>query len=243
MITTLQQLCCEGLVWKVSEVGKSHVQVSVCSFLGLPGWRSGNESACQCRRHGFHPWVRKILWRRKWQLTPVFLPGKSHGQRSLEGCSPWDHKESDTTECLNTIINTTLFPTMAAHSSILAWKIPWTEEPGRLQSMGFAKSRTQLSNFTFVPHSGLTVREKSLHPSILMEKTPWLGQLSLPPSLTQPLGQWGGFSGWEGYWTCSTLPGFGGLRSQHSAGSKRHPPHLSNSSAPTSSSTHGCGPL
>ena len=41
----------------------------------LPRWLSGKESACQCRRHGFDPWVRKILWRRKWQPTPVFLPG------------------------------------------------------------------------------------------------------------------------------------------------------------------------
>ena len=41
------------------------------------------------------PWVRKIFWRRAWQPTPVFLPGKSHGQRSLTGYSPWGHKESD----------------------------------------------------------------------------------------------------------------------------------------------------
>ena len=39
-----------------------------------------------------------IPWRRKWQPTPVFLPGKFHGQRRLVGCSPWGHKESDTTE-------------------------------------------------------------------------------------------------------------------------------------------------
>ena len=37
-------------------------------------------------------------WRRKWQPTPVFLPGESHGLRSLAGCSPWGRKESDTTE-------------------------------------------------------------------------------------------------------------------------------------------------
>ena len=54
----------------------------------LPRWLSSKESACQCRRHGFDPWVRKIPWRRKWQLTPVFPPGKSHGQKSLVGCSP-----------------------------------------------------------------------------------------------------------------------------------------------------------
>ena len=56
---------------------------------GLPGWLSGKESSCQCRRCEFNPWVRKIFWRRKWQPTPVFLPKK----------------------------------------------IPWTEEPGRPQSM------------------------------------------------------------------------------------------------------------
>ena len=50
---------------------------------------------------GFAPWVGKIPWRRKWQPTPVFLPGESHGQRSLAGYSPWGHKESDTTEQLH----------------------------------------------------------------------------------------------------------------------------------------------
>ena len=44
------------------------------------------------------PWVGKIPWRRKWQPTPVFLPGEFHGQRSLAAYSPWYHKESDTTE-------------------------------------------------------------------------------------------------------------------------------------------------
>ena len=52
---------------------------------GLPRWCRGKESACLCKRHGFNPWVRKILQRRKWQPTPVFFPGKSQGQRSLVG--------------------------------------------------------------------------------------------------------------------------------------------------------------
>ena len=64
----------------------------------LPRYLSGKESACQCRRCGFDPWVGKIPWRRKWKLTPVFLLRKSHGQRSLMGYSPWGHKESDMTE-------------------------------------------------------------------------------------------------------------------------------------------------
>ena len=52
----------------------------------------------ECRRCWFHPWVRKILWRREWLPTAVYLPGKSHGQGSLVGYSPWGCKESDTTE-------------------------------------------------------------------------------------------------------------------------------------------------
>ena len=59
------------------------------------------ESTCQYRRHGFYHWVGKIPWRRKWQPTQLLLPGKSHGQRSLVGYSPWDPKESDTTLWLN----------------------------------------------------------------------------------------------------------------------------------------------
>ena len=50
---------------------------------GLPRGRSGKESACQCKRHRFDPCVGKVPWRRKWQPTPVFLPGKFHVQRSL----------------------------------------------------------------------------------------------------------------------------------------------------------------
>ena len=66
-------------------------------FSGLPRWFTGKQSACQCRRQGFYPWVRKIPWRRKWQPIPVFLPEKSHGHRSLVGYSPWGVKESDMT--------------------------------------------------------------------------------------------------------------------------------------------------
>ena len=65
---------------------------------GGPG---GKETACQCRRHkrlGLNPWVRKSPWRRKWQPTPVFLPGKFQGQRSLGGYSPWSHRELAATE-------------------------------------------------------------------------------------------------------------------------------------------------
>ena len=71
--------------------------------LGFPGGVSGKEPVCQCRRrkrHEFDPWVEKIPWKRTLQPTPVFLPGKSHEQRSLGGYSPWGRKESDMTEWL-----------------------------------------------------------------------------------------------------------------------------------------------
>ena len=58
---------------------------SNCLFQGFPGGSDDKESACQCRRPRFNPWVGKIPWRRKWQPTPVFLPGEFHRQRTLTG--------------------------------------------------------------------------------------------------------------------------------------------------------------
>ena len=70
-------------------------------------------------------------------LVIVLLPGKSHGRRSLVGCSPWGREESDTTEDFTFAFH---FPAlekeMATHSSVLAWRIPGTGEPGGLPSMG-----------------------------------------------------------------------------------------------------------
>ena len=65
-----------------------------CNF---PGGLAGKSDCLQCGRPRFDPWVGKIPWRRKWHPTPVFLPGESHRRRSLVGCSPRGHKESDTT--------------------------------------------------------------------------------------------------------------------------------------------------
>ena len=75
------------------------------SIGGFPGGsvvrNSPTNAGDRHKRHSrlrFDPWVWKIPWNRKWQLTPVFLSEKSHGQRSLVGWSPWGHKESDMTE-------------------------------------------------------------------------------------------------------------------------------------------------
>ena len=75
----------------LSEFTQTHVH------WGFPGGSVGKESACQYRRHkrcGFDPWIGKIPWKRKWQPTPIFLPGKFHEQSSLAGYSPlsqWCH--------------------------------------------------------------------------------------------------------------------------------------------------------
>ena len=69
--------------------------------LDFPDGSDGKSICLQCRRPEFNPWVGKIPWRRKWQPTPVFLPGKSHGWWSLVGYCPWGRKEPDTTEQLH----------------------------------------------------------------------------------------------------------------------------------------------
>ena len=68
------------------------------SQLGRPRWLRWQSVCLQCGRPGFNPWVRKIPWRRKWHPTPIFLPGKSHGWRSLAGYSPRGLQESDTAD-------------------------------------------------------------------------------------------------------------------------------------------------
>ena len=82
----------------------------------------------------FKAWTCYI-WRRQWQSTPVLLPGKSHGWRSLVGCSPWGREESDTTKQTHFHFHE-LEKKMATHSSVLAWRIPGMGQPGGLPSMG-----------------------------------------------------------------------------------------------------------
>ena len=61
-------------------------------FWGLPNGSDGKESVSNAEDPGSIPGSGRFPWRRKWQPTPVFLPGESHGQRSLVGCSPWGSK-------------------------------------------------------------------------------------------------------------------------------------------------------
>ena len=72
---------------------------------------------------------------------------------------------------------------MTPHSSTLAWKIPWMEEPGRLQSMGFARSRTRLSDFTFTFHFYALEKDMATHSSILAWRIPGMGEHGGLPSM------------------------------------------------------------
>ena len=71
---------------------------------------------------------------------------------------------------------------MAPHSSTLAWKIPWAEEPGRLQSMGL-QSQTQLSDFTFIFHFHALQKEIATHSSVLAWRIPGTGEPGWLPSM------------------------------------------------------------
>ena len=92
-------------------------------------------SVClQCRKPRFDSWVGKIPWRRKWQPTPVFLPGESHGRRSLVGYSPRGHKELDTTERLHfhiyiyrSNIQITLTTQQHKYNPFFKWKSNWID--------------------------------------------------------------------------------------------------------------------
>ena len=91
---------------------------------GFPGGSDSKESACSEGELGIHPWAGTIQWRRKWQPTPVILPGESRGQRSLAGYSPCSHKESNTTEWLTLSLSLNSTCSFGLWRSI--WLLPWS---------------------------------------------------------------------------------------------------------------------
>ena len=93
-----------------------------------------------------------MFWRRQWHPTPVLLPGKSHGWRSLVGCSPQGHKESDTTERLHFHFSLSCIGEGNGNPlhSVLAWRTPGTGEPGGLPSTGSHRVRHDWSDLVVV---------------------------------------------------------------------------------------------
>ena len=80
----------------------SPVEYLLLASISFPGGSEDKVSACNAQGPGSIPGLGRFPWRRKWQPTPVFLPGESHGQRSLAGYSPQGRKESDMTKRLHT---------------------------------------------------------------------------------------------------------------------------------------------
>ena len=157
----------------------------------LPWWFSGKESACQFRRHRFDPWMWKIPWKREWPPTPVFLPGKSHGQRSLAGYSPWSHKwvrhvlvTNTTTSIYNTLLMT-LVPMLNTSSPELIHLIQFVPldqhlsissiwVPGNPSTIYFSEFDTPTPRFFFffkIPHISENLSFSDLFH--LGKKMPW----------------------------------------------------------------------
>ena len=88
--------------------------------VSFPGGSDGKEFACNARDPRSIPGLGRSSWGRAGQPTPVFLPGESHGQRSLAGYPPWGRKESDTTEslCCTPETNRTLYINYTTHVHI-----------------------------------------------------------------------------------------------------------------------------
>ena len=178
------------------------ILVPVLQAYGLPSWLSSKESACQCRsyrRCGFNCWVGNIPWRRKWQPTSVFLLGWSHGQRNLAGYSPWDCKESDTTERLR--------PARGSPSPLGSHFLR-TPVDGRLGH----------GVHTLLPVTVSTRKPGTLTTTLLPAVAPGLWPLHL--SITrggsalrlscswaggQSGGWWGSWSGWTGDWSSGSI--------------------------------------
>ena len=123
-------------------IKKSHPNSNI-----LPWWHSGKETAC----NRFDPWVRKIPWRRKWQPTPVFLPGKSHGQRSLAGYCLWSCRVGDDRMTKQqqqskygskSFFPTHLFPPAQLDSWLRSLFIPYFSSPPLLPASRSSRVRT-----------------------------------------------------------------------------------------------------
>ena len=103
---------------------------------GLPWWLSGKNPPDNAEDR-LDLWVRKISWSRNWQPTPVFLPGESHGQRSLAGYRAWGRKELETTQWLNTHAGSSFPPGIKPRPLALGMQnlSHWT--PGKSSSFSF----------------------------------------------------------------------------------------------------------
>ena len=129
MAFSIQPLPCQICLYGDCYYYGSHLPIHEFIFLLI--WIMYELEFAMHRLMGFPGGAR----RRQWHPTPVFVPGKSHGRRSLVGRSPSGREESDMTERLHFHFHA-MEKEMATHSSVLAWRIPGMEEPDGLLSMG-----------------------------------------------------------------------------------------------------------
>ena len=125
-----------------------------------------------------------FYWRRQWQPTPVLLPGKSHGRRSLVGCNSWGHEESDMTERLH--FHLSLSCTGEGNGSPLQGSCLENPRDGgawRAAVHGVAKSQIWLSDFPFTCHFHALEKEMAAHSSVLAWRIPGTGEPGGLPSL------------------------------------------------------------
>ena len=137
-----------------------------------------------------HDWATSLSlftfmhWRRKWQPTPVFLPGKSHGRRSLVGYSPWGHWGLDTTEQLHFHFS---LPSIGEGNGTplqcSCLENPMDGGAWKAAVYGVAEGQTRLSNFTFTFHFDALEKEMATHSSILPWKIPGTGEPGRLPSM------------------------------------------------------------
>ena len=131
-------------------------------------------------------WYLTSQWRRQWQPTPVLLPGKSHGWRSLLGCSPWGRQEWDTTERLH--FHFSLSCTGEGNGNPLQYyclEKPMDRGAWQAAVHGVARSGTRLSDFTFTFHFYALQKEKATHSSVLAWRIPGTGEPGGLPSVGQ----------------------------------------------------------
>ena len=109
---------------------RAYLSFSMQSFdwgRGFTGVSDCKESACNARRPRFDPWVRKMLWRREWLPTPVFLPRESHGQRSVEGLQSLGSQRVGHDWATNTSV-------LCGQDWLNHWPCSWTQSPAYLLS-------------------------------------------------------------------------------------------------------------
>ena len=117
-------------MWIITNCGKPLKRWEYQIILPVP-W----ETCMLVKKQHLEPSMGQ-LGRRQWYPTPVLLPRKSHGWRSLVGCNGVTKSQTLLSDFTFTFHFHALEKEMATHSSVLAWRIPWVEKPGRLQSMG-----------------------------------------------------------------------------------------------------------